>query len=90
MENAVTHGIAQCLDGGIVRVMAERNGERLRVVIENPRDPETPGRRGTGIGLENVRRRLDAVYGHEATLHVQAEGPIFRVELSLPAAEEAE
>jgi two-component system sensor histidine kinase AlgZ len=85
VENAVTHGIAQCLDGGTVRVMAERNGERLRVVIENPRDPDTPGRKGTGIGLENVRRRLDAVYGHEATLHVQAAGPIFRVELSLPA-----
>ncbi len=85
VENAVTHGIAQCLDGGIVRLMAERNGERLRVVIENPRDPETPGRKGTGIGLQNVRRRLDAVYGHEATLHVRAEGPLFRVELNLPA-----
>ena len=85
VENAVTHGIAQCLEGGIVRLMAERNGERLRVVIENPRDPETPGRKSTGIGLENVRRRLAAVYGHEATLHVQAAGPIFRVELSLPA-----
>jgi two-component system sensor histidine kinase AlgZ len=90
VENAVTHGIAQCLEGGIVRVIAERNGERLRVVIENPRDPDTPGRKGTGIGLENVRRRLQAVYGHEATLHVQAEGEIFRVELSLPAEEAAE
>jgi hypothetical protein len=90
VENAVTHGIAQCLDGGIVRVRAERDGERLRVVIENPRDPDTPGRKGTGIGLENVRRRLQAVYGHEATLHVRAEGEIFRVELSMPAEGTAE
>src|SRR6266705_2438197 len=85
VENAITHGIAQCLDGGVVRLLAERRGERLRVVIENPRDPDTPSRKGTGIGLENVRRRLDAVYGREADLRVQADGGTFRVELSLPA-----
>jgi LytS/YehU family sensor histidine kinase len=85
VENAITHGIAQCLDGGVVRLLAERRGERLRVVIENPRDPDTPSRKGTGIGLENVRRRLDAVYGRDADLRVQADGATFRVELSLPA-----
>ena len=84
VENAITHGIAQCLDGGVVRLLAERRGERLRVVIENPRDPDTPSRKGTGIGLENVRRRLDAVYGREADLRVKADGSTFRVELSLP------
>jgi len=89
VENAITHGIAQCLDGGVVRLVAERRGERLRVVIENPRDPDTPGRKGTGIGLQNVRRRLDAVYGREADLRVQADGVIFRVELSLPASAES-
>jgi two-component system, LytTR family, sensor histidine kinase AlgZ len=88
VENAITHGIAQCLDGGVVRLVAERRGERLRVVIENPRDPDTPGRKGTGIGLQNVRRRLDAVYGREADLRVQADGATFRVELSLPASPE--
>jgi LytS/YehU family sensor histidine kinase len=85
VENAVTHGIAQCLDGGTVRVEAKRIGDRLRVVIENPRDPDTPGPRGAGIGLANVQRRLEAVYGRAAELRVLAEGPIFRVELSLPA-----
>jgi two-component system sensor histidine kinase AlgZ len=89
VENAITHGIAQCLDGGIIRLVAERRGERLRVVIENPRDPDTPGRKGTGIGLQNVRRRLDAVYGREADLRVQADGVIFRVEISLPASAES-
>jgi sensor histidine kinase YesM len=84
VENAVTHGIAQCLDGGTVRLRAERRGERLHVVIENPRDPDSPGRAGTGIGLDNVRRRLEAVYGSTAQLSARAEGTTFRVELSLP------
>jgi len=85
VENAVTHGIAQSLDGGTIRLLAERRGGRLRVVIENPRDPDTPGRKGTGIGIENVRRRLDAVYGREAELRLQVDAGTFRVELSLPA-----
>jgi hypothetical protein len=85
VENAVTHGIAQRLDGGTVRVEAERRGERLLVVVENPRDAETPGRKGTGIGLQNVRRRLAALYGSEADLRILPAPESFRVELRLPA-----
>jgi len=84
VENAVTHGIAQCLEGGTVRVDARAVNGRLRVAIENPRDVDTKGRKGTGIGLENVRRRLDAVYGHDASLRIRSEGGSFRVDLDLP------
>ncbi len=86
VENAVTHGIAQCLEGGTVRLTARSEGDRLLVVIDNPRDAESPRRKGTGIGMENVRRRLDALYGREAVLRHQANGDSFRVELEIPAA----
>jgi two-component system, LytTR family, sensor histidine kinase AlgZ len=85
VENAVTHGVSQCLEGGTIRLWAERRAGRLRLAIENPRDPDTAARKGTGIGLENVRRRLEALYGREAELRVVAEPTSFRVELSLPA-----
>jgi len=85
VENAVTHGIAQMLEGGTIRVEAERRGEKLRIVIENPRDPDSTGRRGTGIGLQNVRRRLAALYGDEADLRVEPAEASFRVVLRLPA-----
>jgi two-component system sensor histidine kinase AlgZ len=85
VENAVTHGIAQLLDGGTVRLCAERQGESLHVSIENPRDPDTPGRRGTGIGLQNVRRRLAALHGDAAEVRVVPGPERFRVELRLPA-----
>ena len=62
VENAVTHGIAQLLDGGTVRVEAERRQERLLIVVENPRDPDSPDPKGAGIGIRNVRRRLAATY----------------------------
>jgi hypothetical protein len=85
LENAVTHGIAQCLDGGTVVLEARSDGDRLRVSIVNPRDAEGTARKGTGIGLENVRRRLDAMYGRESVFRYQAQGDSFRVDLEIPA-----
>jgi hypothetical protein len=85
-ENAVTHGIASLLEGGTVRIAAsvEEDG-RLLVSVENPRDGTSPTRPGTGLGLESVRRRLEAVYGREAAVHVTPDPDRFRVRLGLPA-----
>ena len=85
VENAVTHGIAQMLEGGEIRIEAERRGPELRIAIVNPRDADAPGRRGTGIGLQNVRRRLLALHGPAADVQTLPGPSTFRVELRLPA-----
>jgi two-component system sensor histidine kinase AlgZ len=85
VENAVTHGIAQMLDGGEIRIEADRRGEELRIAIVNPRDPESPGRKGAGIGLQNVKRRLFALHANAAEVRVVPGDSSFRVELRLPA-----
>jgi hypothetical protein len=84
VENAVTHGIAQMLDGGTVRIVASRRGDRLTLVVENPRDPDSPDPRGAGIGTQNVRRRMAALYGGDADMRIEKERESFRVELRLP------
>jgi two-component system sensor histidine kinase AlgZ len=84
VENAVTHGISQMIDGGRVRIEARREAGRLVIVVENPRDPDSPDPKGAGIGLQNVRRRLAAFYGGEAEMRLQPERETFRVELRLP------
>ena len=89
VENAVTHGIAQLLEGGGVRITAQRRGDELLVAVENPRDPDSPGRRGAGIGLQNVKRRLAALHGDAATFRVVPSPESFRVELRLPAVRQA-
>jgi len=85
VENAVTHGISHLLEGGAIRICASRRGEVVEIVVENPRDPEARGRAGVGLGLENVRRRLFAVYGPAGVLDVLAEPRRFKVELQFPA-----
>jgi LytS/YehU family sensor histidine kinase len=87
VENAVTHGIAHILEGGVIRVAAERRGGVLHILAENPCDPERPRRGGAGVGLANVRARLRALHGNEATLVAGEDRSVWRVELTLPAAE---
>jgi two-component system, LytTR family, sensor histidine kinase AlgZ len=85
VENAVTHGIAGILEGGVIRLEAVRRDGRLAIVIENPRDMDVPAPKRRGLGLDNVRQRLAAVFGKAATMDTSAEGGRFRVELDLPA-----
>ncbi|MEW7850696.1 histidine kinase [Massilia aurea] len=86
VENAVKHGIGQLPGGGAVRVHAVRAGSQLKLRVENDVDPDSTGAgKGGGVGLANVRQRLDAAYGIEASVHATREGEIFRVDLILPA-----
>jgi hypothetical protein len=84
VENAVTHGIAGLLDGGVVRLGILRDNGYCSIVLENPCDPDIPRSRPGGMGLENVRRRLAAMFGREASIDARAEAGQFRVELHLP------
>ena len=88
LENAVKHGIAALPEGGDVRLSVQRQNGRLSILVENSWDPEAPPRRSGGMGLKNVQRRLDARYGKDASLHVNTEGELFQVSLSLPAESE--
>lgn len=84
VENAVKHGIGGLPEGGVVRIEALCEGSLLKISVENDTDPDTPPRKGNGIGLVNVRERLDAAYGHQANVHCTHENNKYRVALTLP------
>jgi signal transduction histidine kinase len=85
VENAVRHGIATRTEGGVLRLRARSDGRRLRLLVENPFDPDAPARPGVGLGLANVRQRLRALHGDEARLDAERGPDHFRVTLLLPA-----
>ena len=85
VENAIIHGIATLPAGGTVRLAAECSGGQLLLSVENSVDPDAPAPRKSGRGLANVRLRLEARYGKDATLRATADEELFRVAISLPA-----
>lgn len=87
VENAVKHGVGGLLEGGMIRLAAERAGSLLRIRVENDVDPDGagPAAAGNGIGLVNVRQRLAAAYGREGSVRWARDDNTFRVDLVLPA-----
>jgi two-component system, LytTR family, sensor histidine kinase AlgZ len=85
VENAIRHGIANLPEGGVIRLSAQEKGNVVSILVENSFDPETPSSLKTGLGLDNIRQRLDTRYGLEAGISVRTEGNRFQVSLRLPA-----
>jgi LytS/YehU family sensor histidine kinase len=84
VENAVTHGIAHVLEGGTVTIRAERSAATLVLAVENPCDRDRPDGRGTGLGLRNVRERLQSEYGDEAVLQAGESAGRFVARIEMP------
>jgi len=84
VENAVRHGIAHLVEGGTVTMQCEKVGNRITIFIGNPVDPDRPKRKGNGLGLKNVRSRLETIYGDEARVDVDQANEYFHVKLSFP------
>jgi two-component sensor histidine kinase len=72
VENAIRHGIAPRAAGGRVLVLAERDGELLRIRVSDDgvgaRADRLPLREGVGLG--NTRERLRHLYGARHEFHV--------------------
>ena len=84
IENAIKHGIASMVDGGIVRLESRVQGGNLEVSVENDYDPEAPSPRRSGLGLRNVRNRLDTRFGGTASLRTGSQNNRFRAEMVFP------
>lgn len=87
VENGIKHGIAKRVAGGAIRVSAERSGTHLRLQVFNdgPSLPDRGLRPMSGIGLSNLRTRLQILYGADFTLELRdAAGGGVEVLVSFP------
>lgn len=72
VENAVKHGVARSVERVEIGIDAEMTDGALRITVTNSIWMGTalnlPSASGTGVGIENVRHRLQAVFGKRASL----------------------
>ncbi|MDM0110524.1 histidine kinase [Variovorax sp. J22R133] len=74
-ENAVKHGLAPADSGGLIQVAATCNGHELGVTVIDDGVGFGAGTSGSGLGLVNIRRQLEARFGDSAQLTLeQADG----------------
>ncbi len=88
VENAVKHGVAPRTGTGFVRLSVTAEGGVISVTVSNSGEFDTTvltyARGNGGIGLANVRRRLELCYGEESRFKAQAENGITNVGFFLP------
>lgn len=77
VENAVKHGISKRAQGGAIRVSAARENGSLRLSIYNdgPALPADWEQTRSGIGMANMRTRLQALYGAGFELQMRNQTP---------------
>jgi signal transduction histidine kinase len=77
VENAIKHGIAKRVAGGTVRVAgASHNGSlRLSVYNDGPGLPADWEQKHTGVGISNLRTRLQILHGGKSELQLWPAAP---------------
>jgi two-component system LytT family sensor kinase len=94
VENAIKHGVAPKVGVSRILVQARRRGSSILLTVEDDgmgldtrRDRDKAF--GTGVGLQNIRERLQTMYGSTATLSVtNIESGGSRAMLEIPIGEQ--
>jgi LytS/YehU family sensor histidine kinase len=78
VENAIKHGIEPKPEGGRVSIAVRhrRNGEeRLVITVADTGKGLTSGLEGSGVGLANLRERMELLYPGSARFSIAANSP---------------
>jgi len=93
VENSIKHGLEPRIAGGAITLRSRLEQGRLVIEVEDDGVGIAPGRthtsgvlQGTGIGMRNVRERLEVLYGDAALFDVTSRpGRGTKVTLAFPA-----
>jgi sensor histidine kinase YesM len=88
VENSFKHGASQVLDSPWIRLTIQMDGGVLRFGLNNSRPHQLYSSKGKcGIGLSNVRKRLELLYPSQHELRIEP-GPVeFAVWMVIPVHE---
>ena len=80
VENSFKHGAI--IDGSLaIMIAVKRNSEMLFFEVENSVLEKTND--STGIGLENIKKRLEMLYPNAYTLEINRTDKLFKVQLAI-------
>ena len=83
-ENTVKHGVYESTETITISLCCESENDNLMIKLTNGIDPESVSKRGKGLGLKNIRKRLMLIYGRDDLLKTVSQADSFEASLTIP------
>lgn len=83
-ENAIKYGVYEATETVDVITHCRRVNDMLVITISNTYDKNVLSKKGEGIGLRNIRDRLQVIYGNPHLLKIHDKKNEFTVTLTIP------
>ncbi|WP_163323011.1 sensor histidine kinase [Draconibacterium mangrovi] len=83
-ENAIKYGVYEATETIDVITHCRCDNDKLVVTISNTYDKNVLSKKGEGIGLRNIRDRLQVIYGNPHLLKIEDKQNEFTVTLTIP------
>jgi sensor histidine kinase YesM len=83
-ENVIKHAVYESLNKVTLRLKCGIKDSFFVISIENNFEPGFSKSSGTGIGIQNVKRRLELIYGLPDLLDIRKEDNLFKVSIYIP------
>ncbi len=85
VENAIKFGLYDTTDAVTINISVLSENDSLKVIVQNPFDPETASpRHGTGFGLNSVKRRLYLLFARTDLVETSAKDQVFTTTINIP------
>ncbi len=83
VENAFKHGVSRKMCS-YIHIDITIDQQRITAIFENSVPQNRDTKQSSGIGLENVRRRLEHIYGRNYSMNVEQDSEKYCVTLEIP------
>jgi len=83
-ENAIKYGVYEATEPVEILTEATCSNDALEISVTNSYDPGVRSKKGEGIGLRNIRERLQIIYGNSALLKIKDNRKNFTITLTIP------
>ncbi len=83
-ENAIKYGVYEQLEQVTINTKCTMEEGRLVIKVKNNYDSNAAAQRGKGIGLKNVRGRLELIYGISDLVTIEKGKDKFCIKLEIP------
>lgn len=84
LENAIKFGVSEALTQSIITLQVQKKEHFLYISVSNTVENDLIIKKGKGIGLFNLKKRLTILYGRKDLLQIIEGNGVFEVKLLIP------